>query len=41
LDFPQPLGPRRAVMPSLNSISVRSAKDLKPRMVRRFRNIGY
>ncbi len=29
-DLPQPLGPTMAVMPSWKSISVGSAKDLKP-----------
>ena len=38
LDLPQPLGPRRAEMPSENSIKVRSAKDLKPNISRLFRN---
>ena len=36
--FPQPLGPRRAATPSVNSIWTLSAKDLKPNISRVFKN---
>ena len=38
LDFPQPLGPRRAEIPSENSMVVLSAKDLNPMISRLFKN---
>src|SRR5688572_8348749 len=39
LDLPQPLGPTMAVIPGSNSRRVRSAKDLKPTISRRFKYI--
>src|SRR5688572_3778292 len=41
LDLPQPLGPTMAVIPGSNSRRVRSAKDLKPTISRRFKYIFY
>jgi hypothetical protein len=38
-DLPEPLGPTTAVTPGTNSISVRSAKVLKPWSVRRFKRM--
>ena len=39
-DFPDPLGPTTTATPGSNSSVVRSANDLKPLTVRRFRNIA-
>ena len=36
--FPHPFGPRSAVIPSAKSICVLSAKDLKPKISRLFKN---
>jgi hypothetical protein len=41
LDLPQPFGPMTAVIPGSNSSRVRSAKDLKPDISRRFKCIFY
>ena len=40
LDLPEPLGPTTTVTPGSSSRVVVSAKDLKPFMVKRLRNIG-
>ena len=39
--FPQPLGPKRAVIPSANSTFTRSGKDLNPNISRLLRNTNF
>src|SRR5699024_3255143 len=39
--FPLPFGPTIAVTPGTNSKSILSAKDLKPILSKRFKNIGH